>query len=358
MKIDRALRVRKLIIIGQISSSFGLLILLLRHYLLYPANHHLILILILLIGFLPSLVYRFFSIRFAPYILIANALILVSLIFSLLQEWALAGVFLLVPVFSLLFQDRIIYLITSILSLALNIILALVFLYDADQASLQFVILLDVLTVFMVLVFIIYFVVKDLRGHYMAEARHLQTITTLSQSVDARDPYTKDHSERVAYIGQLIAENFPQLKPKNVYYSGLIHDVGKLSISDTILLKADKLTDEEYEIMKTHTTIGAKLCENLNISEEIILGVLHHHERWDGRGYPKGLKGEDIPLIGRILCVADAIDAMSSNRAYRDALNHDSVLREVENCTNSQFDPSIVQVVKNNWRRITAHYRY
>jgi putative nucleotidyltransferase with HDIG domain len=115
------------------------------------------------------------------------------------------------------------------------------------------------------------------------------TILTLSQSVEAKDTYTQGHSERVAFIGKLIAGHIPNLNTETVYSCGLIHDVGKLSIPDSILLKKSKLTEEEYQMMKTHTSLGAKLCKNLNISQEIVLGVLHHHERWDGNGYPHGL---------------------------------------------------------------------
>jgi len=346
----------KLIAIAQISTYFGLLILSLRHFWIFPANHYGTLVAMMLIGFLPSLAYRWCPPRYASYIMVGNGLFIVSMIFVLLQEWALSGVFLLIPVFSLLFRDRAIYLISSVAALILNIVLALAFVFDKSQSALQTVILLDVLTVFVIMVFIIYFVVKDLRWRYMAEAKHLQTILALSQSVEAKDAYTQGHSERVAHVGRMLARDIPDIDPETVYNCGLIHDVGKLSIPDSILLKKTRLTEEEFRIMKAHTTTGAKLCTNLNIQDEIVLGVLHHHEKWDGTGYPNALKGESIPLIGRVLCVADSIDAMCTNRAYRNALEMERVFDELKRCEGTQFDPVVVRVALVRWDEIRAYY--
>ena len=346
----------KLMAIGHASTYFALLILSLRHYWIYPANHYETLAAILGIGFLPSLAHKLLPDKFAPYVLVGNALLIVSLVFVLMREWALAGVFVLIPVFSLLFQGRGIYIFASAASLVLNVVLSVLFLFDESEPAQQTVILLDVLTVFLILVFIIYFVVKELRWRYMAEARHLQTILTLSQSVEAKDAYTQGHSERVAHIASLLAERIPGLNPQTVYNCGLIHDVGKLSIPDSILLKKGRLSDEEYRLMKEHTTNGAKLCSNLNIPQEIVVGVLHHHERWDGRGYPLGQRAEQIPLIGRVLGVADAIDAMCSNRAYRNALDMADVIEEIRNNAGTQFDPDIVRIALERWTDIEQYY--
>ncbi|HZG58376.1 HD-GYP domain-containing protein [Paenibacillus sp.] len=348
----------RLIWIGQISSTFGLLILSLRHAWIHPALHYEAVAALMLIGFLPSFVYKALPSRLAPYVLVANALFIVSAIFVMLQEWALAGVFVLVPVFALLFRNRRIYILSSLSAFALNIALSLLFLFDTNsEAAVQTVILLDVLTVFLILVFIIYFVVNDLRWRESLEAKHLQTVLTLSQSVEAKDAYTQGHSERVAHVARLIAESLPQLSPERAYNCGLVHDVGKLSIPDSILLKPARLTEEEYGTMKAHTTSGAKLCQNLNMPEEIVLGVRHHHERWDGKGYPDGLRGEEIPLIGRALCVADSIDAMCSNRAYRKALDLEYVRGEIESCSGAQFDPTIAGIVLAKWEEIREYYR-
>lgn len=179
------------------------------------------------------------------------------------------------------------------------------------------VILLDHLTSFLIMTFLIFLVVQELIQNTKKETKQIHTIMSLSRSVEARDAYTKGHSQRVALLSQEISKFIPELDQELVYQTGVIHDVGKLTTPDMILLKNGKLTDHEYNIMKKHPTEGANICRSLGISEEYIDGVLYHHERWDGKGYPEGLKGEEIPLIARIIGIADAIDAMSSNRAYQ-----------------------------------------
>ena len=349
-------RIKRLICIGQISVYFGLLILTLRHVWLYPAHHYPSVVVIMGLGFLPSLLALRIAAAIRPYILVANALLLVSCVFMLLQEWALSGVFILVPVYALLFQQRQIYLFSAISSVLLYIALASILLFDSNNSNKQFVILLDMLTIFLILIFIIYFVFKDVRWRNMQEAKHLQTIFTLSLSVETRDPYTQGHSQRVAKITKIMADRIPQLDSELAYSSGLVHDVGKLSIPDSILVKENRLTVDEYELMKTHTTTGAKLCKNLNISEEIVEGILHHHERFDGNGYPQGLAGEEIPLIARVLSIADSIDAMCSNRSYRSALELNYVYAELDRCKNTQFDPVLIKLIQDIWREIELLY--
>lgn len=348
-------RMGRIILIGQISCYFGLLILAIRHYTVSPVVSFSQVAVILLIGFLPSLLVRSYSTRNISYLLVFNALIIVSFIFTSMKEWALGGVFILGPVFALLFKDKHIYLFTSLASFILNISLAAFFLYEPSKQKEQIVIMLDLLTIYLILVFLIYFIVKDLVWSSMENMKYKQTIFSLSKSVEVKDPYTQGHSRRVASLGELIARKIPNVDEKAVYYSGLIHDVGKLSVPDSILLKNSSLTNEEYDIMKKHTTIGADICRSLEIPQEIMLGALHHHERWDGKGYPVALKGEQIPLIGRILCIVDSIDAMSSDRAYRNALDIGWIRLEVTKCSGLQFDPKIVQVVLDNWDEIEKY---
>lgn len=119
---------------------------------------------------------------------------------------------------------------------------------------------------------------------------------------------------------------------------GLMHDCGKIRVPDSILCKKGKLTDEEFGIMKTHTTEGAKLLSGFTSIPQIREAVLYHHERYDGRGYPEGLKGEEIPLVARILCVADSFDAMNSNRCYRDRLTKEQILEQLRSNRGTQFD--------------------
>lgn len=174
-----------------------------------------------------------------------------------------------------------------------------------------------------------------------------ETITTFAQTIDAKDSYTKGHSERVAQYSVQIAKELgvPETRLQQLHNIALLHDIGKIGISDAILTKPARLTDEEFAAMKEHTSIGGKILESLNSLESISYGALYHHERYDGKGYPKGISGEDIPLFGRIICVADALDAMTSNRAYRNHLSMEKVLSEIENGKGTQFDPIVAEAL-------------
>jgi HD-GYP domain-containing protein (c-di-GMP phosphodiesterase class II) len=171
-------------------------------------------------------------------------------------------------------------------------------------------------------------------------------MNTFASLIDFKDPYTKDHSARVSYYSVKIARKLGLSDDfvRNIAYIALMHDCGKLLIEDDILSKPSKLTDGEYNIMKTHTTNGGLALENFTSIEGIKDGAMYHHERWDGAGYPKGLKGEEIPLCARIIAVADALDAMSSDRCYRKRLPKEVILEELETCAGSQFDPKIAEL--------------
>ncbi len=171
-----------------------------------------------------------------------------------------------------------------------------------------------------------------------------ESLDVFSSFVDAKDPYTKGHSSRVAKYSKLIAQKlgFSAERCKQVYYVALLHDIGKCYVPDEILKKPSRLTNEEFDIIKTHTTHGAEMVENFSSIADIRDGALYHHERYDGKGYPTGCAGEEIPLIGRIICVADAYDAMNSNRVYRNKLTSDVIISELKSNSGTQFDPEIV----------------
>lgn len=168
-----------------------------------------------------------------------------------------------------------------------------------------------------------------------------QIMVTLAGTIDAKDKYTKGHSSRVAEYAVKIAEKLgkSEKEQENIYYLGLLHDIGKIGIPDGIINKTTRLTDEEYELIKTHPVIGAEILENISELPELVMGAKWHHERYDGRGYPDGLKGDAIPEMARIIGVADAYDAMTSNRSYRDVLPQDVVRGEIEKGKGTQFDP-------------------
>ncbi len=174
-----------------------------------------------------------------------------------------------------------------------------------------------------------------------------QSIKTFINFVEAKDPNTKGHSERVAAISYALADEmgYSSRECNNIRCIALMHDCGKIAIPVSILQKPDKLTDEEYEVIKRHTTVGGDMLRDFSSIKDMNLGALYHHERYDGKGYPKGLKGEEIPLIARMICVADSLDAMNSNRCYRSRLTREIILEELEKNKGRQFDPEIVDHV-------------
>lgn len=178
------------------------------------------------------------------------------------------------------------------------------------------------------------------------EKAYLDSIETLRYTVEAKDPYTRGHSDRVSKYSVLIGKylGLSEVDLKTLEVGGLFHDIGKIGIPDSILLKESKLTDDEYSQIKNHPSIGAHILCNATIFQDIIPVVKHHHERFDGTGYPSKLKGNDIPYLARIAAVADTFDAMTSRRTYRDPLGLEVVKAEIERCSGSQFDPEIAKV--------------
>ena len=175
----------------------------------------------------------------------------------------------------------------------------------------------------------------------------MQSASALASAIDAKDKYTHGHSRRVAEYSEMIAEVYGKTDSecRDIYLAGLLHDVGKIGIPDNIINKDGRLTDEEFAVIKTHPAIGAGILKKINIAPFISIGAHYHHERYDGKGYPEGLKGEDIPEIARIIAVADAYDAMTSKRSYRDALPQEVVRSEIEKGKGTQFDPKFAEIM-------------
>ena len=175
------------------------------------------------------------------------------------------------------------------------------------------------------------------------EKFYLQTILSISSALDARDPYTKGHSTNVAVIARAIATQMglSEHEQTQIEISAILHDIGKIGIPDEVLKKEDHLTDEEWKIIKKHPILGVKILEPID-SLKNNPGVLYHHERFDGNGYPSGLKGYAIPLAARIISVADAYDAMTSNRVYRASCSHQQALSVIVENAGSQFCPQVV----------------
>lgn len=164
---------------------------------------------------------------------------------------------------------------------------------------------------------------------------------SLVNAVDAKDTYTCGHSERVALLSRTLARaaGLGDAVTDRIYMAGLLHDVGKIGVPEAVLQKTGRLTPEEFEQIKKHPDIGSRILKDIKQIEDIIPGVLHHHERFDGKGYPAGLSGESIPMMGRVICLADCFDAMTSSRTYRRAMPLEAALAEIRRCAGTQFDP-------------------
>jgi putative two-component system response regulator len=187
------------------------------------------------------------------------------------------------------------------------------------------------------------------------ERSYLQTIEALAAALDARDSATEGHCQRVTGCTLIIGEymGIQGAEMTALHYGAALHDIGKIGIPDAILRKPGRLTEEEWALMRQHPELGERIISGIQFLRTAIPVVLHHHERWDGAGYPVGLKGEDIPVGARIFMVSDAFDAMISNRPYRRGMSHEQALREIRHVSGKQFDPAVVEAFEAVFQRIT-----
>ena len=172
-----------------------------------------------------------------------------------------------------------------------------------------------------------------------------ESLRTMANIIDTKDEYTKGHSLRVGIYSRMLAEKLgmSDYDQERIYYIGLLHDIGKVGIPVSILTKPGHLTDEEFAIIKRHPMLGGSIMKDFTSIPGAINGVLYHHERYDGRGYNQGLRGDEIPFEGRLICVADSYDAMSSKRCYRNTLSYEFILDELKKNSGTQFDPEIAR---------------
>ncbi|MBR1740329.1 MAG: response regulator [Lachnospiraceae bacterium] len=179
------------------------------------------------------------------------------------------------------------------------------------------------------------------------ERLSLHVVQTLADAIDAKDTYTNGHSGRVAKYSREIAKRagYSEKEQNNIYMMGLLHDVGKIGVPDAVINKPARLSDDEFELIKNHPVMGARILKNIKEMPKLATGARWHHEKYDGKGYPDGLSGEDIPEEARIIAVADAYDAMTSNRSYRDVLPQGVVREEIENGKGTQFDPRFADIM-------------
>jgi response regulator RpfG family c-di-GMP phosphodiesterase len=184
----------------------------------------------------------------------------------------------------------------------------------------------------------------------------LRAAHALATAVEAKDEYTAGHATRVTAYALTMAEDIGGIDPVRFRLAGDLHDVGKIGVPDVVLNKPGRLTDDEFALVRKHPETGAHILQPL-IDDPMVIGVVRwHHERWDGRGYPDGLAGTDIPLPARVLAVADTVDAMTSHRAYRRGLPWDVVVEEIRRCSGAQFDPGVVEVFNRVLVRLETQY--
>lgn len=195
--------------------------------------------------------------------------------------------------------------------------------------------------------------IENVKLYESIKKDQISIIRALASTVDAKDHYTLGHSQKVSEFSVLIAEELgmSEKEIEIIKYAGLLHDIGKIAIPDDIIKKPSKFNDRDYEIAKKHPVIGAKIIKEIESLAPMVPIVLHHHERFDGKGYPDGLKGEDIPIGARIVHVADAYDTMVSARAYRDMLPPELAISELRKNAGTQFDPKIVDAFITSLRK-------
>jgi putative nucleotidyltransferase with HDIG domain len=185
----------------------------------------------------------------------------------------------------------------------------------------------------------------------------LESLRAIIMSLEEKDSYTHGHSIRVAEYSVLLAEEIKlsEVEVREVELSALFHDIGKIGIPDNVLLKPARLTRAEFEIMKSHPVRSARILEKISPLRNLIPGIKYHHERYDGLGYPDGLKGENIPLYARMILIADTFDAMTSTRPYRLALDKEIAFEELRRCAGTQFDPGLVESFIRGMRKQDRH---
>ncbi|MFP7174476.1 HD-GYP domain-containing protein [Priestia filamentosa] len=191
------------------------------------------------------------------------------------------------------------------------------------------------------------------------EATIEEIVNTFVVAVEAKDVYTCGHSERVSQYTVALASSLPdycEQDLKRIKLSGLLHDVGKINVPEHILMKKGRLLEKEYETVKTHSTSGAQMIERMSRLQRLKAGVLYHHERWDGTGYPSGLKGRDIPLDARVLAIADAFGAMTTTRSYRQGIKFEEAFYRLELAKGTQFDPWLIESLKDVKNRFRGIY--
>ena len=200
-------------------------------------------------------------------------------------------------------------------------------------------------TIVFLFIWAFYIIIKNIKAADVIKELSVEVMEALAHTIDAKDEYTRGHSIRVANYSRMVAKKMglSDEKCEDVYYMGLLHDLGKIGVPNEIINSPQKLTDDQYNIIKKHPRLGSVILSEIKSRPDLMTGARWHHERYDGKGYPDGKSGEDIPLMARIIAVADSYDAMTSNRSYRSYMPQDKVRSEIEKNSGTQFDPKIAE---------------
>ncbi|MFZ3589549.1 HD-GYP domain-containing protein [Bacillus sp. DJP31] len=310
-------------------------------------------ILFLFIGYLPFIfIYRYFSTFMQKILFLLNTTLLVG-VFFYFAPYIGHVIFYFTPIYAVLFKNRIYFVVSFIFSIAIYLVVMLI------HPSLYFNLTVELVqfSVFLSYTIILYFVSSIMVRQEKLTSMYTKTMEALVLAIEAKDEYTRGHSTRVSeysmIFGKTLKEKGFPIDLEILRISSLLHDIGKVNISNEILQKKGKLTVEEYNEIKKHPVFGSEIAKSLDFPDEIIHPILYHHERKDGRGYPNGLVGEEVPLLARIIAVADTFDALTTNRSYREAFTIEEARRIILENSGTQFDEEIIPYFNECFSKIS-----
>jgi putative nucleotidyltransferase with HDIG domain len=299
------------------------------------------------IGFIPAFILNALWPSATKYVFTFNSLYIVCLSYYYVELPVMQIAYMFLPVAALLMNDKKVYWAACISGLIGYLLITKSHFNDQVMFS----------SIYIIFILLLAIVQNRVERNIADKEAIQQGIKAFSIAVEAKDVYTQGHSRRVAQYALILAKHMKKsVDMAELELTGVLHDIGKISTPDAVLLKEGKLTQQEYDVMKRHPLDGMQLAKSLGFSQKVQSGILHHHERYDGKGYPYGLAGEDIPLYSRILAIADSFDAMTSRRAYRTALTPWDAKVEIERNSGLMYDPLLVEVFKESYTEMLVVY--
>lgn len=307
-----------------------------HHYLIQPMQHFYLFLLLFLVSFMPAYIIDKINNKWTKSVFVLCGIYVTAVSYYFVEVPIVQAVFFFLPVTALLLYSKRLYYVSCAGGFVS-------YLFIAREPMDEY---FTFLSIYVVFCFLLLMVQKMVYKNVKEKEAVQQGVKAFSLAVEAKDVYTQGHSKRVALYCMILAKHgaFKNMDTEELELTALIHDIGKISTPDSILMKNGKLLPEEYETMKKHPVDGMILAKSFGFSEKVLKGILHHHERFDGKGYPLKVTGKDIPLYSRILAVADSFDAMTSNRSYRKAMTPWDAKKEIENQSGLMYDPHVVEV--------------